>query len=66
VVTFHRSAWEGLRNVSDPGYSIHLARAGELSGRLNGMPDVPLYGLPPTRLSGPCREVLKRKLKEWM
>ncbi len=65
VVTFHRSAWEGLRRDTDPEYSIHLAKAGDLNGHLNGMPEVPLYGIPPTRLVGPCRKVLKEKLKGW-
>jgi hypothetical protein len=65
VVTFHRSAWEGLRRDTDPEYSILLAKAGDLNGRLNGMPEVPLYGIPPTRLAGPCQKVLKEKLKGW-
>jgi hypothetical protein len=65
VVTLHRNAWEGLRRETDPEDSIHLARAGDLTGRLNGMSQIRLYGIPPTRLAGPCRKVLKGKLKRW-
>jgi hypothetical protein len=65
VVTFHRDAWEGLRRDTDLRYSIHLAKEGKLIARLKGIPEIPLYGLPPTRLVGPCRKVLKEKLKGW-
>ena len=60
VVTFQRNAWEGLRSDTDPTYSIESARKGNLKGQLKGMPNVPIYGVPPTRLIGPCREILKR------
>jgi hypothetical protein len=60
VVTFQRNAWEGLRSDADPAYSIESARKGKLKGKLKGMPKIPLYGVPPTRLIGPCREILKK------
>lgn len=64
VVTFQRNAWEGLRSRSDPEYSISKAREGTLVGSLRGMANVPLYGVPPTRLLGPCWKVLKKFLVE--
>ncbi len=60
VVTFQRNAWEGLRSDGDPAYSIESARKGKLKGHLKGMPKFPLYGVPPTRLIGPCRKILKK------
>lgn len=62
VVTFQRNAWEGLRSEGDPNYSINSAREGKLIGTLRGMANVPLYGVPPTRLLGPCRQVLGKFL----
>jgi len=64
AVAFQRNAWEGLRSEGDPPYSIDLARRGELKGSLTGMEDVPLLGVPPTRLVGPCRKVLRKLLFE--
>jgi hypothetical protein len=62
AVAFQKNAWEGLRSESDPPYSIHLARRGELKGSIAAMPRMPLYGMPPTRLTGPCRRVLRQML----
>jgi len=62
VVTFQRNAWEGLRSEKQPTYSIDLARKGKLVGTLRGMANVPLYGVPPTRLLGPCSKVLRKFL----
>ena len=62
VVTFQRNAWEGLRSEGDPNYSIDSAREGKLIGTLTGIANVPLYGVPPTRLVGPCRKVLRKFL----
>jgi hypothetical protein len=64
VVTFQRNAWEGLRSEKKPIYSIELARKGKLIGTLRGMDNVPLYGVPPTRLLGPCWKVLRKFLIE--
>lgn len=63
VVTFQRNAWEGLRSDGDPSYSIESARKGQLKGKLKGLPNVTLYGVPPTRLIGPCRKILKKRLQ---
>lgn len=62
VATFQKNAWEGLRGDQDPHFSVYLAKEGKLVGRLNGMPEIHLYGIPPTRLSGHCRRVLMEKM----
>jgi len=64
AVTFQKDAWNGLRSVNDPAYSISLARTGKLRGTLNGLPHMPLLGVPPTRLVGPTRKVLRQVLIE--
>lgn len=62
VVTFQKNAWVGLKGDSDPVYSIKSAKTGGLVGSINGMPEIPLLGAPPTRLVGPCRRILGRFL----
>ena len=62
AAAFQKNAWEGLRAEKDPQYKLELAKKGKLIGSLRGMNDIPLYGLPPTRLTGPCREALKELL----
>jgi len=62
VVTFQKNAWEGLKSENDPKYSLDAAKKGNLRGWLRGLPNIPLYGVPPTRLAGPCRETLKKLL----
>jgi hypothetical protein len=64
VVTFQKDAWNGLRSVDDPEYSIELAKAGKLRGTLNDLSHIPLFGVPPTRLVGPARKVLRNVLTE--
>jgi len=64
AVTFQKDAWNGLRSLNDPEYSIKLAKAGKLRGTLNGLPHIPLLGVPPTRLLGPTRKVLRQVLIE--
>jgi hypothetical protein len=64
AVAFQQSAWEGLRSEDDPPYSIGNAREGKLRGSLRGMPHVRLLGVPPTRLIGPARDVLRQLLSE--
>lgn len=64
VVTFQKDAWNGLRSFNDPEYSIELAKAGKLRGTVNGLPHIPLFGVPPTRLLGPTRKVLRQLLIE--
>ena len=64
AVTFQKDAWNGLRSVNDPEYSIELAKAGKLRGTLNGLPHMSLLGVSPTRLLGPTRKVLRHMLAE--
>jgi len=64
AVAFQQNAWEGLRSENDPPYSIEKAREGKLRGSLRGMPHARLLGVPPTRLIGPARAVLRQLLSE--
>ena len=64
VVAFQKNAWNGLCSENDPKYDIKLARAGGLKGKLIGNSKIPLYCVPPTRLAGPCRSILKKVLKD--
>lgn len=64
VMTFQRDAWAGLRSRNDPPYSVATARQGKLKGMVNDMQNMRLYGLPPTRLVGPCRQALARVLED--
>jgi len=64
AVTFQKDAWNGLRSVNDPAYSIELAKTGRLRGTLGAFPHIPLLGVPPTRLVGPTRKVLRQVLIE--
>ena len=63
VVTFQKNAWNGLKSDGDPDYSVELARQAKLKGRLSGMLHIPLIGVPPTRLSGPCSRTLGQLTK---
>jgi hypothetical protein len=64
AVTFQRNAWEGLRSENDPHFGISKAREANLRGSLMGLPKIPLFGVPPTRLLGPARDVLRQVLSE--
>lgn len=64
AVAFQRNAWEGLRSENDPCYNILQAREAKLQGSLRGMQHTRLLGVPPTRLLGPARDVLRRLLSE--
>ena len=64
VIAFQKNAWNNLRSENDQKYSIGDARGNRLKGTLKKTPHIPLYGVPPTRLSGPCRDVLKKFLSE--
>jgi hypothetical protein len=64
VLTFQKDAWEGLRSHDDQKYTLKLAKRGELRGTLIGRRNIPLYGLPPTRLTGPCQKVLAKVATE--
>ena len=60
IVTFQKNGWNALRSEKDPAYSIEMANQGKLIGALKEMSHIPIYGVPPTRLSGPCQRVLSR------
>ena len=62
VVSFQKNAWNSLKSDEDPAYNINLAKTGTLIGRLKNCPGVSLFGVPPTRLLVPCREVLSKVL----
>ena len=64
VTVFQKDAWEGLRSPPDPVFHIESAKQGNLKGKVNSMPHYRLYGLPPTRLTGPCRRVLRGVIKD--
>ena len=59
VVIFQKNAWNSLRSEKDPEYQIDLARSGRLKGRLKHALGIEILGVPPTRLSGPCRRILE-------
>ena len=58
VVTFQKNAWNALCSDKDLSYSIDLAKSGKLRGNLRNNSDISIFGVPPTRLVGPCRQVL--------
>jgi hypothetical protein len=58
IIVFQKNAWTALRSDDDPAYRLELAKNGLLSGSLKEVPGTPLYGEPPTRLSGPCNKIL--------
>jgi hypothetical protein len=64
VVTFQKDAWEGLRSMDNPAYNLTKASEGKLRGSLHGMEGVRLACVPPTRLLGPSRDMLRRTLLE--
>jgi len=63
-VVFQKNAWNGLRSDKDPEYKLTLAKDGKLKSRLKEMTNIPLLGIPPTRLSGPCSKILRQLLEE--
>lgn len=63
AVAFQKNAWNALRSSKDREYKLTLAKDGKLKGRLKDMPNIPLLGVPPTRLSGPCSKMLRQLLK---
>jgi len=64
AVAFQKNAWNGLKSDKDISYSIDDARNGKLKGTLKDAPNIPLLGVPPTRLSGPCSGMLRQLLEE--
>jgi len=65
AIAFQKNAWNSLRAEADPQYSIDAARAGSLNGTLKGRNNLPLFCVPPTRLSGPCGKALAHILKNF-
>ncbi|RZB35473.1 MAG: hypothetical protein SRB2_03112 [Desulfobacteraceae bacterium Eth-SRB2] len=63
AVAFQKNAWNALRSKGDPEYKLTLAKEGKLNGRFKEMMNIPLFGVPPTRLSGPCSRVFRKLLK---
>jgi len=64
AVAFQKNAWNGLKSERDIPYRQEDANKGKLIGTLKDMPNIPLLGVPPTRLSGPCSRVLRHLLNE--
>ncbi len=64
VVVFQKNAWNALRSSKDPEYKLALAKDGKLKGRLKEMTKIPLLGVPPTRLAGPCSKILRQLVEE--
>ena len=62
VVSFQKNAWNVLKSDEDPPYDINLAKAGKLKGKMKNCPEVALFGVPPTRIVGPCRDALREVL----
>lgn len=60
-VAFQKDAWNGLS--SSGNYRLELAKAGELKSTFEGLPEVPLFGVPPTRLIGHSRDILRDVLE---
>jgi len=64
AVAFQKNAWNSLKSDGDIPYRQEDAKQGKLVGSLKGMPNIPLLGVPPTRLSGLCSRVLRQLLNE--
>ncbi len=60
VVTFQKNAWNGLRSNQNPEYKRDMAKDAKLMGCLRDQPKIPIFGVPPTRLAGPARNVLEQ------
>jgi len=63
VIAFQKNVWNNLRSENDLEYKSNLAREGKLKGTLKGSSKIPLFCVPPTRLSGPCSRVLTKFAK---
>ena len=64
VVTFQKNAWNGLRSNHNPEYKYDMAKDVKLVGCLKDQPKIPIFGVPPTRLAGPARNVLEQAVSE--
>jgi len=63
AVTFQKNAWNALRSDANLKYKIDRAKEGQLKDHMKDLPDIPLLGFPPTRLSGPCSKILRQLLE---
>ena len=63
IIVFQKNAWNALRSEGDPTYRLKSANRGLLRGSLTGTSGIPLFGIPPTRLSGPCSRILSNMAK---
>ena len=59
LFVFQKNAWDGLRSDKDPEYAAERARTCKLKGTLKGPNNIPVFGVPPTRLSNPCKKAVK-------
>lgn len=59
VVAFQKNAWNNLRSEDDPLYNFELAKTAKLQGTLKDTPEISIFCVPPTRLSGSCAKALK-------
>jgi hypothetical protein len=59
-VAFQKDAWNGLSSIGN--YSPAHAKAGRLKSTFKELPEIPLFGAPPTRLLGPSRKALQKIL----
>jgi len=62
VFTFQKDAWNNLRSSRKKLYDIRKAKNAELIDKIVNMPEIPICGVPPTRLSGPAGMVLSKYL----
>lgn len=62
VFTFQSDAWNGLKRAQNSVYKIKRAKSKQLAGEVDGLPGIRLFGLPPTRLSGPTGTALEHFL----
>lgn len=64
VVAFQKNAWNCLCSENDPKYDRKLALSGKLKRSFIGNPKIRIFCVPPTRLAGPCRKILRQLLSE--
>jgi hypothetical protein len=63
VISFQKNVWNSLSSKGDAPYDIKLAKEGRLIGGLKNRRNILLFGVPPTRLVGPCQETLSKMVK---
>jgi hypothetical protein len=63
VISFQKNAWNSLCSEGDLTYKINRAKEGRLIGGLKNSRNILLFGVPPTRLVGPCQETLGNMVK---